>query len=220
MHSFPLFQKHTQPEASRNVQKYGKEVYLRTAGAQQCNIHSTLLVPLFRDADCARTVGVLEVVQNTEDMQFGSLINALNRALKVGLVFVAVWGMFGHTQCHDVVQDTVSTVSLTLDRLTPDAYKLTCTCTMQHKLYNTHTNTHTYTQRFDLYTHDPGAPVLSGAPSQLSGEAPAGSPNGHGAVNSQHNGGTHAVHGLRDLGTLVCDNGDAVVTHVRLSLRM
>ena len=73
----------TQPEASRNVQKYSKEVYLRSAGAQQCNIHSTLLVPLFRDADCSKTVGVLEVVQNTEDMQFGGLITTLNRALSV-----------------------------------------------------------------------------------------------------------------------------------------
>lgn len=99
-----------QPEASRNVQKYSKDVYLRSAGAQQCNIHSTLLVPLFRDAECAKTIGVLEVVQNTEDMQFGGLITSLNRALSVrgGLLYrVASFRPLHRLQSHTITATRV-----------------------------------------------------------------------------------------------------------------
>lgn len=71
-----------EPEASRNVQKYSKEVYLRCAGAQQCKVHSTLLVPLFSGSAGGRTVGVLEVVQSSEDMRFGAMIRALSEVLQ------------------------------------------------------------------------------------------------------------------------------------------
>ena len=36
-----------QPEMSRNVQKYSKEIYLRAAEAEQCKVHCTLVLPLF-----------------------------------------------------------------------------------------------------------------------------------------------------------------------------
>ena len=40
-----------QPEMCCNVQKYEDTAYLRRAEAEQCQVQSTLLLPLFADAE-------------------------------------------------------------------------------------------------------------------------------------------------------------------------
>lgn len=72
-----------QPEMSRNVQKYGKDVYLRASEAQQCRVHSTLVIPLFADAARSAAVGALEVVQTCDDMPFSAVVKALAAVLEV-----------------------------------------------------------------------------------------------------------------------------------------
>ena len=71
-----------QPEMSRNVQKYGKEVYHRASEAQQCRVHSTLVIPLFASAARLAAVGALEVVQTCDDMPFASVVQALAAVLE------------------------------------------------------------------------------------------------------------------------------------------
>jgi hypothetical protein len=68
---------------SRNVQKYSKEVYLRASEAQQCRVHSTVVLPLFTSADRKASLGVVEVVQTRQDMSFTDIVQALARSLQV-----------------------------------------------------------------------------------------------------------------------------------------
>ena len=81
------------------MQKYGKDVYLRASEAQQCRVHSTLVIPLFADAARAAAVGALEVVQTCDDMPFSAVVKALAAVLEVcstlgfkGLGFVSLKG--------------------------------------------------------------------------------------------------------------------------------
>ena len=72
-----------QPEHARNVQKFGKEVYLRTAEASQCRVHSVLVLPLFGDSSRRGTLGVLELLTTSEDMPFSDLVSSLDLILQV-----------------------------------------------------------------------------------------------------------------------------------------
>lgn len=72
-----------QPEMSRNVQKYSKDVYLRASEAQQCRVHSTIVLPLFTTAERNASLGVVEVVQTRQDMSFAEIVSALARSLEV-----------------------------------------------------------------------------------------------------------------------------------------
>ena len=67
---------------SRNVQKYSKEVYLRASEAQQCRVHSTVVLPLFTSADRTSSLGVVEVVQTQQDMSFSDIVATLARSLE------------------------------------------------------------------------------------------------------------------------------------------
>lgn len=78
-----------QPEMARNVQKYSTAVYLRAADAQQCRIHSTLVIPLFASAARQQPMGVLEVVQTVEDMHFSSVVEILDGVLQVWPFFLS-----------------------------------------------------------------------------------------------------------------------------------
>jgi len=69
---------------SRNVQKYSKEVYLRASEAQQCRVHSTVVLPLFTTAKRTASLGVVEVVQTRQDMSFAEIVGTLARSLEVG----------------------------------------------------------------------------------------------------------------------------------------
>ncbi|BDA47049.1 probable protein NLP5 at N-terminal half [Coccomyxa sp. Obi] len=71
-----------EPEMSRNVQKYSKDVYLRASEAQQCRVHSTIVLPLFTTAERKASLGVVEVVQTRQDMSFAEIISALARSLE------------------------------------------------------------------------------------------------------------------------------------------
>lgn len=72
-----------QPEMCCNVQQYGKQQYLRKAEAQQCQVQSTLLLPLFISRTRSGCVGVLEVVQTSQDMAFADVAELLAVALEV-----------------------------------------------------------------------------------------------------------------------------------------
>jgi len=72
-----------QPEMSRNVQKYSKEVYLRASEAQQCRVHSTVVLPLFTLGDRGTSLGIIEVVQTRQDMSFAEIVTHLAQALEV-----------------------------------------------------------------------------------------------------------------------------------------
>ncbi|KAK9919128.1 hypothetical protein WJX75_009606 [Coccomyxa subellipsoidea] len=71
-----------EPEMSRNVQKYSKEVYLRASEAQQCRVHSTVVLPLFTTAERKSSLGVVEVVQTRQDMSFAEIVGNLARSLE------------------------------------------------------------------------------------------------------------------------------------------
>ena len=71
-----------QPEMSRNVQKYSKDVYLRASEAAQCRVHSTVVLPLFTAPDRRRSLGVVEVVQTQQDMSFSEIVATLARSLE------------------------------------------------------------------------------------------------------------------------------------------
>lgn len=66
-----------------NVQQYGKQQYLRRAEAEQCQVQSTLLLPLFISPNRSGCVGVLEVVQTSQDMRFADVAALLSAALEV-----------------------------------------------------------------------------------------------------------------------------------------
>ena len=68
---------------SRNVQKYSKEVYLRASEAQQCRVHSTVVLPLFTAGDRGTSLGIIEVVQTRQDMSFADIVTHLAQALEV-----------------------------------------------------------------------------------------------------------------------------------------
>lgn len=72
-----------QPEMCCNVQRYSKAAYLRKAEAEQCQVQSTLLLPLFINAQRSGCVGVLEVVQTSEDMAFIDVAKLLATSLEV-----------------------------------------------------------------------------------------------------------------------------------------
>lgn len=72
-----------QPEMCCNVQQYAKGAYLRKAEAEQCQVQSTLLLPLFISPRRTGCVGVLEVVQTSEDMAFVDVAALLSDALEV-----------------------------------------------------------------------------------------------------------------------------------------
>lgn len=72
-----------QPEYARNVQKFSKEVYLRTAEASQCRVHSVLVLPLFADSTRQATLGVLELLTTAEDMPFAEIIRTIGGILQV-----------------------------------------------------------------------------------------------------------------------------------------
>ncbi|KAK9807511.1 hypothetical protein WJX72_001214 [[Myrmecia] bisecta] len=78
-----------EPEMSSNVQKYSKEVYLRASEAQQCRVHSTIVIPLFLDRHRSQALGVLEVVQTAEDMQFSEIVNNLGQILEACDLFTS-----------------------------------------------------------------------------------------------------------------------------------
>ena len=68
---------------SQNVQQYSKEVYLRASEAQQCQIQSTIVLPLFDSHVRKHSIGVLEVVQTANDMPFAYVISTLDAILQV-----------------------------------------------------------------------------------------------------------------------------------------
>ena len=68
-----------------NVQQYAEGAYLRKAEAEQCQVQSTLLLPLFISPRRSGCVGVLEVVQTSEDMAFADVAALLAAALEVRL---------------------------------------------------------------------------------------------------------------------------------------
>jgi hypothetical protein len=70
-----------QPEYMRNVQQSSKEVFLRTAEASQCRVHSVLVLPLFADAARRGALGVL--VTTAEDMPFDSIVSTVGGILQV-----------------------------------------------------------------------------------------------------------------------------------------
>ena len=72
-----------QPEYMRNVQQSSKEVFLRTAEASQCRVHSVLVLPLFADAGRRGSLGVLELVTTAEDMPFDSIVSTVGSILQV-----------------------------------------------------------------------------------------------------------------------------------------
>ena len=65
------------------MQQYSKEVYLRTAEASQCRVHSVLVLPLFADARRRGALGVLELVTTTDDLPFDSIVATLDGILQV-----------------------------------------------------------------------------------------------------------------------------------------
>ncbi|PRW21123.1 RWP-RK domain-containing transcription factor [Chlorella sorokiniana] len=72
----------SEPEMCCNVQQYAKQEYLRKAEAQQCQVQSTLLLPLFISPRRSGCVGVLEVVQTSQDMAFGDVAALLAASLE------------------------------------------------------------------------------------------------------------------------------------------
>jgi hypothetical protein len=82
------------PELACNVQQYSRESYLRRAEAEQCRVQSSMLLPVFsippnsKDASTSSSValGVVEVVQTSDDMDFLPVARLLGTVLiKCGL---------------------------------------------------------------------------------------------------------------------------------------
>ncbi|KAK9809776.1 hypothetical protein WJX73_005055 [Symbiochloris irregularis] len=71
-----------QAEMSQNVQQYGKDVYLRASEAQQCQIQSTIVLPLFDSSTRKCCIGVIEVVQTAKDMPFRYVISTFEQILQ------------------------------------------------------------------------------------------------------------------------------------------
>ena len=87
-----------QPEMSRNVQKYSKEVYLRASEAQQCRVHSTVVLPLFTAGDRGTSLGIIEVVQTRQDMSFADIVTHLSTSAG-GRTFQPVSGCDASVSC-------------------------------------------------------------------------------------------------------------------------
>ena len=91
-----------QPELACNVQEYPDNLYLRRSGAQQCSVQSSMLLPIFaaskkdyqecplysgvllqetkhKDDVC---LGVIEIVQTSDDMQFIKVAENLNAVMQ------------------------------------------------------------------------------------------------------------------------------------------
>lgn len=68
-----------QPEMSRNVQKYSREIYARASEAMHCRVHATLMLPLFVEPARRNVIGVLEVVQVSSPL----VLSVPSRILKV-----------------------------------------------------------------------------------------------------------------------------------------
>ncbi|PSC71723.1 exportin-1-like isoform X2 [Micractinium conductrix] len=77
----------SEPEMCCNVQQYAEGAYLRKAEAEQCQVQSTLLLPLFISPRRSGCVGVLEVVQTSEDMAFADVAALLAAALEKSELF-------------------------------------------------------------------------------------------------------------------------------------
>ncbi|KAG7671142.1 hypothetical protein Ndes2526B_g02403 [Nannochloris sp. 'desiccata'] len=63
------------PELACNVQQYSRESYLRRAEAEQCRVQSSMLLPVFsippgKNSHATVALGVVEVVQTSDDMDF------------------------------------------------------------------------------------------------------------------------------------------------------
>lgn len=73
-----------QPEMSRDVQKYDKQVYLRVSEAQRCRVNTTVVVPIFSPETVAqKPVAVFELVQSVTACAFPLVMSWLQRSLKV-----------------------------------------------------------------------------------------------------------------------------------------
>ena len=116
---------------SCNVQKYAEGLYLRSAEAAQCQVHSTLLLPLFvappgggssgvGTAPGAGCVGVIEVVQTAEDMPFAALAEQVAGAL--GAVQL-------YTAAADAIRAAVPAVATITTLVLPNQVRLgVCAC--------------------------------------------------------------------------------------------
>ena len=73
------------PELSCNVQQYPREAYLRRAEAEQCRVQSSMLLPLFSLPSTGEprpeSLGVIEVVQTSDDMAFLPVTRLLGAVL-------------------------------------------------------------------------------------------------------------------------------------------
>ena len=75
------------------MQKYSKEVYLRASEAQQCRVHSTVVLPLFTTAERKSSLGVVEVVQTRQDMSLAEIVGNLARSLEVRILCICINGV-------------------------------------------------------------------------------------------------------------------------------
>lgn len=78
------------PELACNVQQYPREAYLRRAEAEQCRVQSSMLLPVFVVPSSTEprpsAVGVVEIVQTSDDMAFLPMARLLGAVLlKCGL---------------------------------------------------------------------------------------------------------------------------------------
>jgi RWP-RK domain len=80
------------PELACNVQQYSRQSYLRRAEAEQCRVQSSMLLPVFSippDSNkftASVALGVVEVVQTSDDMDFLPVARLLGTVLiKCGL---------------------------------------------------------------------------------------------------------------------------------------
>ena len=97
-----------EPELACNVRHYPQDAYLRRAEAEQCQVQSSMLLPVFaappggspepgNAGGGGRVLGVVEVVQTSDDMKFLPMVQALGQVLQVGDSFFMqlhhfVWG--------------------------------------------------------------------------------------------------------------------------------
>lgn len=92
-----------QPEMACNVQHYPQGAYLRRAEAEQCQVQSSMLLPIFTEPPTTRnnntkrpsTVAVLEVVQTSEDMQFMVMAQLISHVLEVCWWWLHLQNSFG-----------------------------------------------------------------------------------------------------------------------------
>ena len=79
-------------ELACNVQAYPRDAYLRRAEAEQCRIQSSMLLPVFLDSNTQNSannsilkkdvVGIIEVVQTSDDMAFLPVADLLQTVLQ------------------------------------------------------------------------------------------------------------------------------------------